>query len=358
MFATIFKFYTNTENTWEAMLEACKEAEVSIDIEQYIFADDEIGSRFCQLFLDKAKSGVKIRMLLDGAGSYSLYNTSRVKELSQAGIQIKFFNTISPWRIHNISSWFFRNHKKVLVIDKKVGFTGGTGIGYHMRAWRDTTARVEGEVVLEMESSFEEMWAIAEQKDILLKFRGFRKNAKKHNFITNSPYFKKRFLYYTLMEALRSAKKSICITTPYFIPDRRLIRILRQAVRRGVDVKVIVPERINILLVATASHSSFSELLRDGVQIFKYQPYLLHAKTIVVDDNWATYGSFNLDSLSFLYNYEANIVTVDPSCIGELTEHFETDLQESKQVIYKEWKHRPFLVKVQEFFVRPIRGFV
>ncbi|MES3004750.1 MAG: phospholipase D-like domain-containing protein [Patescibacteria group bacterium] len=358
MFPNNFEFYTDTVNSWTGMLSACREAKESIDIEQYIFLKDKIGEEFLDIFKEKARSGVRVRILADAVGSYSLNSSVILKELADSGIQVRFFNPISPWRIHTIFSWFFRNHKKVLVVDKKIGFTGGVGVGDHMKTWRDTAARLEGPVVEEMSQAFQEMWNLAEEKDIVIRIKEFRLNKIKRDFITNSPYFKKRFLYYTLMEALRGAKKSIYLTTPYLIPDRRLIRILRLAAVRGVDVKIIVPETIDVLLVATASHSSYSELLRNGVKIFKYRPSILHAKTAIVDNQWGTYGSFNLDSLSFVYNYEANVVTVDTNAVAELMEHFYTDLTHSREITYTEWKRRPFLRKFQEFFIRPVRGFL
>ncbi len=352
------KIYASTEETWEAMLEACERAEVSIDIEQYIFTNDEIGARFLEIFKRKAREGVRIRLLIDTAGSYAFYQSSVPSELRKLGIEVRFFNIISPWRIHNFFSWFFRNHKKTLVVDGRVGFTGGTGIGYHMRSWRDTNGRVEGEVVREMTDCFLEMWELANDRDLLSRLRKWRSYREKVDFVTNSPYFKKRFLYHTLLRELLRAKKSIFLTTPYLIPDRRLIRTLRKAVKRGVEIKIIVPEVLDVLIVATASNSSFEELLKAGVRIFRYQPRILHAKTAVVDEEWATYGSFNLDSLSFRYNYEANIVTYDPYSASEIQKHFLADIKESREVLLSEWKRRPLVRKVQEFFVAPFRGFL
>lgn len=348
--------YTKTEEVWEAMLEACEQATVSIDLEQYIFESNQIGKRFIEILKKKAGEGVKVRMLIDTAGSYSFYRSSVHAELRAMGIRVRFFNIISPWRIPNFFSWFFRNHKKTLVIDGRIGFTGGTGVGEHMRDWRDTTGRVEGEVVKEIAASFEDMWLLADEKNIISKVRLFEGYTKRQEFVTNAPYFQKRFLYHTFMNALGNAEKSIYLTTPYFVPDRKLIRILKKAVRRGVDVKVILPEKIDVPAVASAAHSSFSELLRNGVRIFKYHPAILHAKTAVVDGTWGTYGSFNLDSLSFRYNYEANIITNDHAIISELHKHFLHDLTHSIEITYDEWKKRPLLRKFQEFIVMPFRG--
>jgi len=356
MIQTSCTMYTKTEEAWKAMLFDCARASVSIDIEQYIFEHNEIGDKFLEILKRKTKEGVKIRMLIDTAGSYSFYQSQIPGQLRKLGIQVRFFNIISPWRIPNFFSWFFRNHKKTLVIDKRVGFTGGTGMGDHMKDWRDTTGRLEGAVVMEITASFEDMWYLADETNIISKVKLFRGYTKKQDFITNAPYFQKRFLYHTLMNSLSKAKENIHLTTPYFVPDRRLISILKRAVRRGVDVRVILPEKIDVPLVASASHSSFGELLKHGVKIFKYSPSVLHAKTAVVDGVWGTYGSFNLDSLSFRYNYEGNIVTTDPNAVAQLGRHFEEDLKNSKEITLASWKVRSFSDKIRELLVWPFRG--
>ncbi len=350
------EIYSSTRDTWEAQLKAISEAKVSIDIEQYIFIANSIGNKFLDILKRKAKDGVKVRMLLDAAGSYGMYQSVIPDQLRSLGIELRFFNIISPWRIHNFFSWFFRNHKKTLVIDGHIAFTGGTGISDHMESWRDTAGKVYGEDAKEILQSFNEVWGLAEEKDFLARFEIFMNSKKKNTFITNAPYFKKRFLYHALMKAMTKARKSIHITTPYFIPDRRLLRILKSAGQRGLDVKVILPEKIDVPIVAYGSHSSFDELLREGVRIFKYQPNILHAKTAVIDGEWCTYGSFNLDSLSFKYNHEANIVTTDPYTVSELKRDFDHDLKECKEITLKEWRSRSFFEKVIEFFVAPIRG--
>ncbi|MSU45211.1 MAG: hypothetical protein EXS47_01090 [Candidatus Zambryskibacteria bacterium] len=355
---TSMEFHTLTLGTWKAMLKACREAKLSIDIEQYIFQNDEIGSKFIEIFKQKVKSGVKVRMLIDMVGSQKFYSSGLPEELRELGVEIRFFNRISPWRIHNFTSWFFRNHKKTLIIDKTIAFTGGTGVGFHMADWRDTTARMQGEVTEEVWSAFQELWWFTEDRRIIPRIRGMRKTKQMRYFITNSPYHRKRFLYYVLMESLHSAQKSIYLTTPYFIPDRRLRRILRLAAQRGVDVKIIVPKLLDVPIVESASHSLFEGLLKNGVKIYKYQPRILHAKTAVVDGEWATFGSFNLDSLSFLYNFEANVATHEASVVQEINKHFHEDLAQSEEVTLEAWNKRGWTRRFQEILTTPFRGFL
>ena len=357
MQSSAFQFFTHTEETWTAMLEALCGAKISVDIEHYIFLPDSLGQEFIKIIRERNGAGVKVRLLLDTVGSYALYNSSVPAQLESEGIEIQFFNTVGFWRIPYFATWFFRDHKKMIIIDGKVGFTGGTGINKSMATWRDTDAKIEGPIVGEMLEIFEDMWK-AKGDNIFQRIKKIRARTKKRFFITNIPYFRKRFLYYALIKAIKRSTKSIWLTTPYVIPDHKLSRVLRRASRRGVEVKIIVPKIIDVAVVGYASNSSFGELLKAGVRIFKYQPVILHAKTAIIDTEWATFGSFNLDSLSFVYNFEGNVVSTDSKCVGALSAHFAEDLKNCEEVLYKNWVHRPFLEKLKEFFIAPIRGFL
>src|SRR3989344_8791655 len=154
---TGWRFLNNPMEAWEAMLSDCQNARVSIDLNQYIFDVDGIGKKFLVLFFEKAKHGVRIRLLCDAVGSWNLYNSQYPKKLSEAGIQVMFFNPISPWRLTNFTSWFFRDHKKILVIDNAIGHTGGLGINQKMQSWRDTNVRLTGPIVAEMSRVFARM---------------------------------------------------------------------------------------------------------------------------------------------------------------------------------------------------------
>lgn len=353
-----WKFYTYSPPAWDSMLTECKKAKKSIDIEHYIFDADNIGKQFVEVFKEKSKEGVKVRLLLDMVGSFNFYNSSVPNELRKFGIEVKFFNVISPWRILNFTSWFFRDHRKLVIVDNLVAFTGGLGIRDNMTHWRDTTLRLEGDVVEEMTNSLEEMWKRADDHGFVHKMRKFRNQIKRRSFITNDPYFRKRFLYRLFIEALRSSRKSIYITVPYFIPDGKLSRVLLSAKRRGVDVRILIPEKMDVPVLETASNSTLDKFLRHGIKIYKYQAEFIHAKTATVDSDWGTVGSFNLDNLSFIYNHEANIITFDTKCVGEINNQFFTDLQKAVEVNHDSWKKRPLDKKIREFFVRPIRGFL
>ncbi len=352
------KFFLTVPETWEAMLAACKEAKETIDLEQYIFNDDKIGHQFAEVLRERARNGVRIRVLCDAVGSWGLYTSPLPTLMENDGIEIRFFNIISPWRIHNALAFFFRDHRKILIIDGKVGFTGSSGLRDDMPEWRDTNVQVGNSIVSEMLFAFNEMWARAAEKRIINRIRKARDYAPGFEFITNAPYVRKRFLYYKIIEAIRAAKKHIYITTPYFIPDRRLGRVLRLAEKRGVDVRVLVPAKDIEPFVGLAARSHFEPMLKNGIRFFLYEKSFLHAKTIVIDDEWSTVGSFNMDSLSFIYNHEANIVSSEPSFVAALKEHFLTDLTHAREISYIEWLGRPLLQKIKEILIIPLRRFL
>lgn len=352
------KFYLTGNETWQAMFSACQRAEKTIDLEQYIFSDDKIGWTLAELLMKKAKSGVKIRVLCDAVGSWSLYTSRLPWLMRKSGIEVRFVNIVSPWRINNFSTWFFRDHRKILIIDNEAGFTGGIGFRNDMEDWRDTNVEVRGNVIKEMIHSFEEMWAHANNEDIISRIRKARRLVRGLNFVTNSPHFGKHFLYQDIISALRGARKRALLATPYFVPDPRLSYTLKQAVKRDVEVRIILPDRSVEPFVHHAARAYFDNLLFAGVKIFEYNKSFMHSKTIVIDDDWATVGSFNLDSLSFLYNYEANIVSRNKSFVEGLKSHFEEDVRDSTEIKLETWRKRPMDQKIREYLVRPISRFL
>jgi cardiolipin synthase len=178
------QFFTRTEHAWEAMLHECAKAETTIDMEQYIFTNDTVGARFIELFIKKQKEGVKVRLICDTVGSYYFYNSPTPQELRRIGIEIRFFNIVSPWRIHNIFSWYFRDHRKILIVDGKTAMTGGVGVREDMKNWRDTHVKVTGHIVEEIQNTFNEMWVLAAEKNIFARIRRSRLQPRKINFVT------------------------------------------------------------------------------------------------------------------------------------------------------------------------------
>ncbi len=346
-----WKFYLDSESAWNAMLSEIELAKNSIKLEQFILETDVIGQKFLNTLKKKACEGVKVEVILDSAGSLNYYTSSLWRDLSAENIKIVFFNALLPWSISRHSSWFFRNHRKLLIIDSRIAFTGGICLGDEMKNWRDTHVRIEGEIVKQMEFLFDRMKNRAEKKEPRSE-KNLPIILGNLNYVSNSPLPKRRFLYHRLVEAMRFAKKSIEITTPYFVPDRRILRILKLAPRRGIDVKIILPETSDHPLIDFAAQSFFKELLVRGVRIYQYKNKMIHAKTILIDDEWSTVGSLNMDNISLRYNFEANIVSTDTTFNSELKAHFDEDLKNSIQVTQENWEGRLLPRKLLEYFAR------
>lgn len=352
MIDTSWKFFLSSKEAWEEMYAECEKAKQSIDLEQFIFLNDEISNKFADLFVKKAGEGVKIRVLLDAAGSYPVFISSIPRRFKKAGIELRFFNPISPWRIIRLPIWLHRDHRKLLLVDGVVAFTGGVGIGDSMASWRDTQVKVTGPVVSDLEQAFHFMWWTA-AKDRFVRVREPRQTEDGFTVLSNAPHFRQRFIHRTLIDVIRSAEKYIYLTTPYFVPDKKFFRVLRLAAKRKVDVRILVPYRSDHPYVDLAANYYFRKALKAGIKIHWYMPEMLHAKTVVVDDNWASVGSSNIDNLSSLFNYELNLISVDMSFVEYVRDHFMKDLQRSHEVTKDEWNMRPWTQKMLEALCAP-----
>ncbi len=352
--AAKWEFYLTGREAQEAMLVACESAQRTIDLEQYIFEDDAVGRKLAGVLIAKAQEGVRVRVLCDTIGSHSLYVSDLSDQMRAAGVRVQFFNSIDPWWLHRVVQWFLRNHRKLLIIDGKEGYTGGVGIAEFMQDWRDTHVMVTGPVVTQMEVAFERIWQMTLKDKKIFKFSTPPELDGEMLLVTNSPYRHQRFIYYAILDALKRAEKFIYITTPYFIPNRKLFRALKRAVARGVDVRLLTPHHADTPFVDLASRSYYWLTLRAGVKIYRYEPVMMHAKTIIVDDEWATVGSSNLDNLSLLLNYEDNIITTNKKFIAALHKHFDADLKNSKVLTQEEWHDRPIAYKTLELLTWPL----
>ena len=355
---TSWDLYTTNDGGWDAMLSACESAKESIDLEQFIFMTDDIGKRFIDICSKKANEGVKVRFLWDAAGSFSFFGSNIVEELKAKGIELVFFKTLFPsiFKFHKYRSWYFRNHKRTLVIDNKIGFTGSICVSDKMRNWRDTVVKIDGPVVEEMQKEFERTWnrALGKKSEKIKRV----KSREEFRYVTNYPFPKRHLLYKEIIEAIRNAKKSIYITTPYFIPTRHLSKILRSASRRGVDIKVIVPQWSDHSEVDLCSRSFFMKMLKVGIKIYLYKGEMIHSKTITIDGTWSSVGTLNLDSVSLLYNFEANIISTNNLFTKELVEHFSMDLKDTEEVTIESWKNRYWFEKLSTSFMRLFRDFL
>jgi cardiolipin synthase len=356
---TTWERYTTAPAAWEAMLQACEYATTSIDLEQFIFVTDDIGQKFITVCATKAAQGVKVRFLWDGAGSFNIMGSQLVTDLKARGIEVAFFNRLVPWVLQMPRWRFFRNHRRMLIIDGRIAFTGSTSIWNDTVHWRETTIRISGDIVAQTIEAFEAVWARAHHR--LLPPRG--KNVVNRPTIdgwmysTNAPIPRRQYLYNTFIDALRSATHSITLTTPYFVPDHRLNRILKLAARRGVKVRLLIPTNSDHPIVDRAARSYFHSLLKRGVEIYLYKGFV-HAKTAVIDNTWASVGTLNLDAISLHDNFESSVISTDPHFVATIAQDFEDDIQQANRITLADWNRRSSLQRWLEWCTIPLRRFL
>jgi|GEM_PF-318069 len=354
---TTWEFYWCTELAWKAMLQDCQKAEASIDFESYIFIDDAIGKQFMSVFIQKAQAGVRVRMLIDALGSH-LLSWEALETLRKAGVEILEYNPPTSWITRlKMFSLFNRDHRKILVVDNRVAYTGGIGINEIMSGWRDTQVRIQGPVVEAIASAFEHLWYKTlkhedeQAENLILQTSG------PFTFRVNSPYSPIHPIAEAYIEGIHRAKSSFYFITPYFAPPKEFLRAMVRAAKRGVDVRALLPQKSDHPYLNVATGYYFSGLLRAGVKIYLYENSLLHSKTATIDEDWATVGSMNLDTLSFYYLHEANLFSFDPRFNADLQKQFLVDLKNSKEITLADWKRRPMWRKILEVLLRPFHMF-
>jgi len=344
-----WEFFVMAHEAWDAMYRACSDAKESIDLEQFIFYNDTIGGKFGALMIRKAREGKRVRLLVDTVGSFPFVSSTLLNEMREAGVEISYFNYIKPWKISRIKYWLFRDHRKLLIVDKKIAFMGGVGIGDKLGPWRDTQFSIEGPVVAECVEAFEHVWTTNEQ-DKFVPFKKPRFVSGGFMLVPHAPHFRQRHIRNTYIDALRSARRYAYITTPYFAPDRRLFRVMRLAARRGVDVRLLVPEKGDPAFMDKIADAQFGKALRSKIKIYKYTSRMMHAKTIAIDDDWASVGSCNLDDSSLFFNYEITLISVQAKFVETVKRQFEDDILMSHEYTYDEWKKRSWFQIFLEFY--------
>jgi cardiolipin synthase len=352
----VLEVLTNGQCFYPAALEAMRSAQRSVCLEAYVFQKSEIGRLYLEAMTERAKAGVQVNVVLDAFGSWGVTGRS-VKALTDAGGRVEFYNKA---RWYSLSRLDNRTHRELLIVDGRIGFIGGAGVadqwwkgkGKNPR-WRDTLVRVEGEAVSNLLATFAENW-LASHGELLVGPRYFPEIECKRKTVamvvnstpTPGGSTRARVLFQVL---LASAQRTISITTPYFLPDKGLVRELCRAVERGVRLRILVPGRkSDHALTRSTSRGGYGPLLRAGGEVFEYQPSMIHAKVLVVDGLWAVVGSTNFDNRSFGINDEVNMAVRDPDFAAQLERDMDHDLAESKQVLLKDWEHRPATERATE----------
>jgi cardiolipin synthase A/B len=337
----------NGDEIFPAMLAAIRGARTTITFANYIYEDGAIARTMAETLAERCRAGVGVNLLLDAVGSRRMPEPQR-EILRRSGCHLAFYHSLNPLAIKRVNH---RNHRRILVVDGRVGFTGGTGVGEKWTGdgrraghWRQTDVRVEGPIVRSLQAAFAENWRDA--TGLLLGGDAYfppvaRRGGLVVESVKSSPASGAAEAYVLFQLAIESARSSIYLTNPYFVPDGAMTDALVRAAQRGVDVKIITAGEADTTLdrlVRKASQAHFGRALEGGVQIHEYGPALLHAKTMVVDGQWVSIGSANLDNRSFALNNELNLAFLDRGLAAKLTEVFRQDLAYTKRVTYADWQ--------------------
>jgi len=365
----------NGPQTYQNMFAAIRSARDNINLETYIFDDDEIGKQFSDVLLERQAAGVQVNIIYDSIGAL---NTPKefFDRLRVAGVRVLEFNPIDPtkgndkeWKLNN------RDHRRQLIVDGRIAFTGGINISNTYSSapgssrpfkshnqqndknagWRDTHIRVEGPVVAEFQKLFLQTWA--RQKADPLAARNYfpplqREGDEIVRVISNVPENPQSLIYLTLTSAIDNAQHNVSLTIAYFAPDEQLLTALANAVRRGVDVKLLLPSHTDSSPIFYLGRSNYTELLENGVRIYERRGAIMHAKTATIDGVWSTVGSSNLDWRSFLHNDEINAVVLGHNLAKEMDAMFAGDLKEADEITLEKWQHRSLLLRAKERLAR------
>lgn len=361
----------NGEEKFPEVLKALENAQSNIHIEYYIYENDFTGNQIAEVLIKKAKKGIQVRFIYDDFGSHNL-GKSFIQKLKDAGVKIAPFCKIEWYALANRIN--YRNHRKIIIIDGKTSFVGGINMSDKYRNdlkeenhlfWRDTHVMIEGQASAYLQYLFVCDWNFCSTEEIQYETRYFPEYIQSNNLendvvqiAASGPDSEQPVIFYSLLEAISSAKKKIYITSPYFIPGESLMDALIIAIQSELDVKIIIPGISDSKMVNAAASAYYTELLTYGAKIYKYNKGFVHAKTMVIDDDLAIIGSANMDYRSFDLNFEVNAMIYSKDVAQQLTDAFDYDLSVSEQIISKSWIARPRHIHLWEKIVRLLSPFL
>ncbi|WP_312109286.1 cardiolipin synthase [Brevibacillus reuszeri] len=346
---------------FDAMFKQIEGAREHIHLLYYIIRNDELGHKLIDLLVKKAEQGVEVRLLYDAVGSAGIPSRFFRPLQEVGGEVVSFFPSSIPFLNFRVN---FRNHRKLTIVDGKVGFIGGFNIGDEylgkdkkLGYWRDTHLQIEGKAVYMLQARFFLDWNLSAPKRMQESFAYFPEMNDLEGkigvqIVSSGPNSEKQQIKHAYLKMIYKARKKIYMQTPYFIPDDSMLTALKMAAMSGVDVRVMVPGRPDHLMVFWATHSYLGELLKSGVRCFLYEKGFMHAKTLVVDTQLSSVGTANVDIRSFKLNFETNAFLYDTKMAQELEELFMADLVDCREMTTDEYLNRPMRSRMQESLTR------
>lgn len=353
----------NGDQIFFSMLHEIKNAKKTITFETFIYWSGDIGKEFANCFIERARAGVKVHVILDWLGSKS-FDDAIIERMLESGIQVRRYR---PLRWYNISRLNNRTHRKILVIDGIVGFTGGVGIADQWKGnaqdenhWRDSHFKISGPVVSQLQAAFMDNWN-ATHPEVLHGDIYFPEISSSGNVLAqvfkSSPEEGSGSVRLMYLYSIAHAKKSIQIANSYFVPDTHVRKLLVEAAERGVKIEVIVPgKKTDTAITRRASRAVWGELLLAGIEISEYEVTMFHCKYMIVDDLWVSVGSTNLDNRSFRLNDECNLNALDSEWALQMKEIFIQDKAHSSNLTWQKWNNRPKLEKLIDQFASLFRS--
>jgi cardiolipin synthase len=347
---------TNGDQIFPAMLEAIRGAKRRVSLETYVFESGEIADQFVSALEQAARRGVRVNLVVDSVGGSGMTKET-VERLKNAGCRVSRFNSPKWYSLENMNN---RTHRKILVVDGEIGFTGGVGVADHWlghaqdkKHWRDTQFRIRGPIVRLLEAAFYENFTEA-AGDVTPQLDDPAQELHTEGsstLVRSSPTGGSNDLKRVYLLAIGAARQSLDITSPYFVTDESTDWALADAIKRGVKIRILVEGDItDAMPVKYASREAYDRLLGLGIEIYEYGPTMMHTKTLVVDGVWTMFGSANFDNRSLELNDELNVGVASPGLAKRVLDDFERDLHSSKRLQLTEWRQRPLLEKIREEF--------
>ncbi|MDE6236121.1 MAG: cardiolipin synthase [Muribaculaceae bacterium] len=353
------KIFTTGHDKFDSLFSDLRQARESIYLQYYIFSDDELGSAIADILIDKARQGLSVKVIYDHVGSFSASN-SFFRRMKEAGVDTHPFFRVTFPQLANRINW--RNHRKLAIIDNQIGYIGGMNIADRYvkgmkdgSEWRDTHFRVEGDIVQSLIFSFAVDWYFLKVPDYSMNLKAVPARVSNDcgmQLISDGPVDLWNNMSLCFLKAISSARRSIFIQTPYFLPTDTLLNALEAAALAKVDVRIMIPAKGDSRLLQLATYSYVTRCLKAGIKVYRYTPGMLHAKSMTVDDSFATAGSTNFDFRSFENNFEANLLIYDREINNRFRDIFFEDLKKCEKLKYSEWKSRPILQRAIESLVR------